>query len=111
VTELIVYAETDPDLGTRTIWVQRTEVGGVSLEGPDLGRGVSAAFGDDFTEYEWAFTLPPERLDRLLDALGIAREARDALEGVAERLRRMEPRAMQKVFEEAGATFWNRIGD
>lgn len=81
------------------------------LEGQDLGRGVSAFFGEDFSEYEWSWRLAPDRLDRLLDSLGVAAGSADLLEKLASGLKTLDGRGMEERFRQAGATFWSRLGE
>jgi hypothetical protein len=44
--------------------------GAIVIEGQDLGPGVEAAFGEGLTEYEWTWTIPPEGIASLVEALG-----------------------------------------
>lgn len=81
------------------------------LEGQDLGGAVGAFFGNDFVEYEWGWVLAPDRLHRLLDALGVAVDSPDLLGQVGHRLKLLEESEMEGRFKEAGATFWSRVGD
>jgi hypothetical protein len=94
--------------GTRHIRLQRTS-SGLMLEGQDLGGAVSEIFGEDFTEYEWSWSLPSDRIQVLADRVGAA-----TLPDLDHRLQIVMSRSsleIQKLFEEAGAVFWNRIGD
>jgi hypothetical protein len=106
-----LYTETDAHGGTRNVWLRLTEDGAVMLEGQDLGRGVSAFFGEDFSEYEWSWTLAPERLDLLLDSLGVTADSADLVEKLASRLKMLDRRGMEERFRQAGATFWSRVGE
>lgn len=94
------------------MWLRLTESGALVLEGQDLGGGVSAFFGPQFSEYEWAWTVPRERVGVVLDSLGVSGSMPDAFDEVGRRLELLEGSVdMQKPFEDAGAEFWSRVGE
>ena len=108
---LDLCSEADAHGGTRSVWLRLTENGALILEGQDLGPGVSDFFGEAVSEYEWAWKLPPDGLRLLLDSLRVAAGSPDLLEQVARRLKVLNGSQMQKRFEQAGATFWSRVGE
>ena len=108
---LELCAETDSEGGTRTAWLRNKEDGDLILEGQDLGGSVGQFFGSGFREYEWAWSLQRERQHLLLGPLGLRLDSPQFLEQVAASLRGRESRELQRLFEEAGATFWSRVGE
>ncbi|MBP1610699.1 MAG: hypothetical protein H6Q04_2934, partial [Acidobacteria bacterium] len=54
----------------------------------------------------------PQQLGAFLKSLGIeASKSKDLLEAVANALQKLERTKIQRVFTDAGAAFWSRIGD
>jgi len=105
-----LFSETDAHGGSRHVWLRLTKKGELILEGQDLGGAAPKLFGP--SEYEWAWTLAPERLSAFLESLGLeACLSAGLLVSVTEALNKLERTKIQKVFEDAGAKFWNRIGD
>ncbi len=103
-------SETDALGGSRHVWLRFTEKGEIILQGQDLGGAVTGLFGT--TEYEWAWSLAPKHLGAFLRSLGIeASPSVDLLETIADALKKLDQTKIQKLFEDAGATFWNRVGD
>jgi hypothetical protein len=55
--------------GTRSIWVTPLPDGRLRIDGQDLGPAV-AIFGEDFSEYEWAWTVAAGDVPRVSELLG-----------------------------------------
>jgi hypothetical protein len=104
-----LYAERDSHGGSRCVWLHRRDDGSLVLEGQDLGGAVTEFWGSAFTEYEWDWSLPADRVSTFFEELGIAQDA--ALEDVAERLKQLDRAELQQRFKDAGAEFWSRVGD
>ncbi len=105
-----LFSDTDAHGGSRHVWLRFTKKGEIILQGQDLGGAVRKLFGT--TEYEWAWSLAPMHLGAFLKSLGIeASPSVDLLETIADVLKKLDQTKIQKLFEDAGATFWNRIGD
>ncbi|TDC83612.1 hypothetical protein [Actinomadura sp. 7K507] len=56
--------------GVRHLKAVRDDAGNVTLEGHDIGKGVSDFYGPAITEYEWAHRIAAADVARLLTALG-----------------------------------------
>jgi hypothetical protein len=103
-----LYSETDAHGGTRQVWLRLTEKGGLILEGLDLGEAPRKAFGT--TEYEWGWSIAPERLGVFLKSLDVeATQSTDLLKSIADALKEVERAKIQQMFKEAGAEFWSWI--
>ncbi len=107
---LNLYSETDAYGGPRYVWLRLTNEGNLILEGQDLGGGAEKFWGTG--EYEWAWSLHPERLASFLESLGVKpSEPAHLLESIGAALNELDRIEIQKMFEAAGATFWSRAGD
>ena len=107
---LDLYSEMDAHGGMRHVWLRLTSGGNLILEGQDLGGAVDRFWGT--SEYEWAWSLHPERLDFFLKLLGVdASEPADLLESIGAAINALDRTEIEKMFEAAGATFWSRAGD
>jgi hypothetical protein len=103
---LDLLSENDMLGGTRYIWLRLTKEGTLILEGQDLGGATNSFWGS--REYEWAWSLHSEQLGSFLMSLGIEpSEPAAILESIAASLNELDRTELQKVFEEAGATFWS----
>ena len=67
---LEIYRDNVPG-ARRTIWLEETEDGGISIQAQDIGKAVEEAFGD--SDYERWYTVPAAEKDKLLIALMKAR--------------------------------------
>ena len=108
---LDIEVERDEFGVTRRVWLTRADDGTLSLAGHDMGADVSEFWGDDFDEYEWRWTLDPTRVPALVGAFHVDGRSPDATLEIAVKLRAIGTLAAQKHFEEAGATFWSRLGN
>jgi hypothetical protein len=104
-----LYSENDMLGGRRYVWLRLTKEGSLILEGQDLGGAANSYWGAG--EYEWAWSLPHEQLDSFLISFGIEPSEGAFLESIGAALSGLDRTELQKVFEEAGATFWSRSGD
>lgn len=66
----VVLRHVEDEHGIRHLEARRLADGSVVIEGQDLGRGVSAIFGDGDDEYEWARTIRPADVPAAIRALG-----------------------------------------
>ncbi|MBB4776948.1 hypothetical protein [Actinomadura livida] len=66
----VVLRDHSDENGTRHLRAVRNTSGDITLEGHDLGKGVSDVFGPGITEYEWAHQIAASDAARLLTALG-----------------------------------------
>ena len=84
----------------------------IRIGGQDLGPAVSAAFGDDFREYEWDWTMRAKDMHRAIEVLGgsVPHDIVDALRRWAEANQGRDP---GQFLSESGLElgFWSRIGD
>jgi hypothetical protein len=69
-TERILLRNTRDQRGTQFELAQFEDDGTLRIVGHDTGPQVSEAFGADITSYEWQYVLTPDRVGRLLAALG-----------------------------------------
>jgi len=107
---LDLFSEIDAHGGRRYVWLRLTKEGNLILEGQDLGWAVDKFWGT--SEYEWAWSLHPERLAFFLELLGVdASEPADLLQSIGAALNSLDRTEIQKMFEAAGATFWSRAGN
>ena len=106
-----LYVETDAERGSRHVWLRLARDGSLLLEGQDLGASVTRSFGEDISEYEWAWELPPERVHVLVRLLGAPKATRDVLAEVGSRLGKLPKSRIESTFEEAGAAFWSRVAE
>jgi hypothetical protein len=86
--------------------------GAIRIGGQDLGQGVSAAFGDAISEYEWDWTLDARDIDRAIEALG-GRSGEDLVAVLARWAEANGGRDPGQFLKEAGLKlrFWSRMGD
>ncbi|XRQ03876.1 hypothetical protein ACN3XK_45880 [Actinomadura welshii] len=66
----VVLRSHSDENGTRHLQAVRNATGDITLEGHDLGRGVSDFYGSGITEYEWAHRIAAADVARLLTAMG-----------------------------------------
>lgn len=104
-----LYSEDDAHGGSRTVWLRATHEQ-IALEGQDLGPGVALLF-DGASEYEWAWTLKRDQVERLLTTAGIAPGSAEAPEQLAKWLKHLPRTEIADYFRDAGASFWSRYGD
>jgi hypothetical protein len=98
--------------GNRAMWARRLDDGGLMIEGQDLGKVVSEAWGAGLTEYEWAWKLPAADVPRVSEALGGSADE-DPLAVLMRWSREHEGRDPGIPIKEAGLPieFWSRVGD
>jgi hypothetical protein len=94
-------------------WLRRElhaeEDGTLIIEGHDLGSGVSDAWGDGLTEYEFVRTVSPAAVEELRQSLGIGNgPLLDALNSRFETTIALEEYLKVNGIE---TTFWSRVGD
>jgi hypothetical protein len=105
-----LYSETDSYGGSRSVWLRLTREGQLILEGQDLGGAPVKLFG--MREYEWAWSLLPQQISTLLEILCLGEiGSADRLQSIADALKKRKREEVESLFENAGAKFWNRIGD
>lgn len=85
------------------------EDGTLVIEGHDLGSGVSNAWGDGLTEYEFVRTVSPAAVAELRLGLSIGDDP--ILEALGSRFE--TTRALEAYLEANGieTAFWSRVGD
>jgi hypothetical protein len=66
----VVLRDTRDGSGSRFLEAILDSDGTLRIEGQDLGRGVSAVFGSDLSEYEWWWRLPAAHVDEAIATLG-----------------------------------------
>ncbi|NUT32741.1 MAG: hypothetical protein HOV79_06660 [Hamadaea sp.] len=92
--------------GSRTVWATVHDDGRLSIEGQSLSRSA------DFFEYEWAFTVAADHVDRLREALGGAPGA-DPVPLLRE-LFEADPFTDLRALltgNDVAYEFWSRVGD
>ena len=98
--------------GSRHLEATRSADGGIRIEGQDIGPGVSAAFGPDVREYEWAWTVEPADVAAAVAVLGggPGEDVVRLLLGWSTANHGADPGQRLK---EAGVRigFWSRVGD
>jgi hypothetical protein len=108
--KLDLFSEIDAHGGRRYVWLRLSKERKLILEGQDLGGAVCKVFRSG--EYEWAWSLNPEQLSSFLELLGVCASEPDALlESIGAALNVLDRTKIQKMFQDAGATFWSRAGD
>jgi hypothetical protein len=97
--------------GTRFLEARRREDGGIVIEGQDRGRGVEV-FGPGLSEYEWEWTIAPDALPSILEALG-GKEGDDPLPLLAAWCAGHGGVDPGSHLRDAGVPigFWSRVGD
>jgi hypothetical protein len=107
---VVLREQRDAD-GVRHLSAAWREDGSLVIEGQDLGPGVERAFGEGYTEYEWAWTIPPDAVEATIVALGggDGEGVLTLLQGYAAHGER-DPGSHLR---EAGVPieFWSRVGD
>jgi hypothetical protein len=107
----IALFQSRDDRGTRSIWVTPLADGRLKIEGQDLGPAV-AFFGEDFTEYEWDWTVSAADVPRIAELLGGSPDA-DTIavmrKWVVERNGGDPGAELKKLGLEL--QFWSRIGE
>ena len=68
--ERIPLRDSRDQRGTQFEFAQIEYDGSLRIVGRDTGRQVSEAFGAEITSYEWQYVLEPDKVGRLLAALG-----------------------------------------
>ena len=86
--------------------------GDLSIEGQDLGSGVSEFFGAGLTEYEWTVVVRAEHVPSAVAALGGEPDT-EILDLLGERDQGDEAHTIKERLDAAGVMteFWSRIGD
>ncbi len=105
-----LYSQLDTHGGTRCVWLRLTGEGNLTLEGQDHGGAAEKFWGA--SEYQWAWSLHPDRLVFFLELLGVDASApADLLESIGAALNALDRTEIEKMFKAAGATFWSRAGE
>jgi hypothetical protein len=107
----VTLRDTRDETGRRFLEATWEPGGPLVISGQDLGRGVSDAFGEGLTEYEWTWTIAPPDVQRLATALG--RDEAVLLPALALRFSGEGAGDLARFLDEAGITrvTWSRIGD
>jgi hypothetical protein len=66
----VVLRDLRDDRGSQFEAAQIETDGTLRITGHDQGAGVSEAFGEDISSYEWVYVIPPDRIGRLIRLLG-----------------------------------------
>lgn len=84
----------------------------IQIGGQDLGPGVSAAFGDAISEYEWDWTLEAGDVGRAIEVLG-GRSGEDLVAVLTRWAAAHGGQDPGQFLKEAGLElgFWSRLGD
>lgn len=109
VRETIVMAKARDERGWYSRELHAEEDGTLTIEGHDLGSGVSNFWGDGMTEYEFTRTLSVAAVAQLRLSLGI--DDTQLLEILRSRFETTH--ALEEYLEANGieTTFWSRVGD
>ena len=67
------------ELGSRLLTATLSEDGTLTFIGQDIGQGVELAFGSGNIEYEWAWTIHPIHVPKLIAALELGDDVLNAL--------------------------------
>lgn len=96
---------------TRSVWLERTSDGGISITGQDLGDSCGF-FGSEFREYEWAHSVGASDIPALIRSLGGAADS-DVRELVARRFAGAKHDEFASFCAEANiaVSFWSRSGE
>lgn len=110
--EPVVLRHVEDAQGIRHLEARRLADGSLVIEGQDLGRGVSAVFGDAAREYEWSRTIRPADIPATIRALG-GSDGDDPLALLASWTAANGGRDPSTRLDEAGVPMerWSRIGD
>lgn len=102
----VVLRNTHDRLGTRFLGAELTPDGSLRISGQDIGAGVEQFFGYD--EYEWEWTIYPDGVGKLADALGTD----DILGGLRKRFADDAAAGLEAFLAEHGVQWesWSRIG-
>ena len=79
----IILRELRTDGGSQFEAAQLEDDGTLRITGHDTGQTVSDFFGEDITSYEWAYVVPPDRIQALRHALGGSSDSEDILTALA----------------------------
>lgn len=66
----VILRELRDERGTQFEAAQVEDDGTLRVTGHDTGQGVSAAFGQEITSYEWVYVIAPGRVAALVRLLG-----------------------------------------
>jgi hypothetical protein len=107
----ITLFQSRDERGTRSIWVTVLADGRLKLEGQDLGPAV-AAFGEDFTEYEWDWIVAAVDVPRIAEILGRT-PGSDPIAALRSWASAANGRDPGQQLKDAGLEleFWSRIGE
>jgi hypothetical protein len=91
---------------SRTEWASVDESGALSIEGQSLSSSA------DPYEYEWAFSVAPDQVPRLVTALG-GTAGEDVIPLLVRHCRAHHPPDFSGLMESEGVefAFWSRAGD
>jgi hypothetical protein len=107
----ITLFQSRDEQGTRSIWVTPLAEGRLRIEGQDLGPAV-AMFGEDFTEYEWAWIVAAADVPRISTILGRSPDA-DPIASLRSWVSAANGRDPGQQLKDAGLELelWSRIGE
>lgn len=91
-------------------WATLSADGTLRIQGQDLGDNVERIFGPGNSEYEWAQTIRPQDVAKLVAALD---SGDDVLAALAKRFSDDPGFLMQRFLDEHGIRYesWSRVGD
>jgi hypothetical protein len=97
--------------GSRSVDAELGDDGRLVIDGQDLGPQVQV-FGPDFREYEWAWTIAPEQLPRVIEVLG-GGPGDDPLELLIAWSKGRKGEDPGPFLRDGGVelAFWSRLGD
>jgi hypothetical protein len=106
----VTLRDTHDVQGIRHLAASLSVDGTLTIKGQDIGRGVEGVFGAGYSEYEWAWTIKPSEVERLLVVLD---SGDDALAGLSGRFSGEAAAGLQAFLDEHGVVyeFWSRMGD
>ena len=108
---LVIWRGRDHN-GSRLLEAILLADGSLRIEGQDLGAAVTAAFGNDFREYEFDWSVAAADVPHVMQALG-GSPGDDPLELIQRWTQASRGRDPGQFLRDAGVElrFWSRIGD
>ena len=112
MTGRVVLRDSEDANGTRYLEARMSGGRDLIIEGHDIGEGVSRAFGEDISEYEWKYLIKKEDIPLLIKVLG-GEEGDDILELIADRCTGEGAQNLEEVIRDNNIPheFSSRMGD
>ena len=106
----VLLRDTQDEAGSRQLSARLRGDGTLLIEGHDLGPGVAAFFGPGKIEYEWAISIAPPAVEKLMRALASKDHVLNALE---DRFSGDASAELQAFLDNNGVhyEFWSRAGE